>query len=164
MDTTEWTRGRVLETPATGIGEMPRTDRRDVSRLVGITGGASSAALPPTVHGGVTARLPRGAFTLADLVRWLVLASLVTPPSWRSAPLPAVPYRQMATPPIRIFALSPAQAFRAVNRARYRGPVLPTGHVPAVCQAAPFFPRSGCRNTRQSLPERLHAVRSVTSQ
>ncbi len=117
----------VLEAPATGIGEMPRTDLCDVSRLFRITSGASPVALSPTVHGGVTARLPRGAFTLADLVRWMVLPRPVTQASWRSAPLPAVPCRPMATPPIRILALSPAPAFRDAYRARHRLRVLPTG-------------------------------------
>ena len=81
VDTTEWTSGRVLEAPATGIGEKPTTDRRDAPRLFLIAGGGSPAALPPMIHGGVTARLPRGAFTLADLVRWLVWPRPVTPPS-----------------------------------------------------------------------------------
>ena len=61
VDTTEWTSGRVLEAPATGIGEMPTTDRRDVSRLFRITGGASPAPVPPVIHDGVNAQLPRGA-------------------------------------------------------------------------------------------------------
>ena len=105
---------------------MPRTDRRDVSRLFRFTGGASPAALSPTVHGGVNAKLPRGAHT-----GWLgFVAGLGKPrgtPSWRSAPLPAVPCRQMAMPPIRILALSPALAFHAAYRAGHRLPALPTG-------------------------------------
>ena len=53
----------------------------------------------------------------------------VTPTIWRSASLPAVPYRQMATPPIRILALSPAPIFRDVCYAHQRLRVLPTAHV-----------------------------------
>ena len=51
----------------------------------------------------------------------------VTQASWRPAPLPAVPCRQLATLPIRILALSPAQAFRAACRVGQRLPALPTG-------------------------------------
>ncbi len=61
VETTEWTSGRVLKVPATGIGEKPTTDRRDVSRPLRITGGTSPVALSPTVHGGVNTQLPRGA-------------------------------------------------------------------------------------------------------
>ncbi len=41
VDTTEWTSGRVLKVPATGIPEMPTTDRRDVLRRLRIAGGGS---------------------------------------------------------------------------------------------------------------------------
>ena len=68
----------------------------------------------------------------------------MTPTSWRSAPLPSVSCRQMATPPITILALSPALAFRAACRAGHRLPVPPTGRAsgmsgrPVISQIRPF--------------------------
>ena len=66
----------------------------------------------------------------------------VTPTSWRSAPLPAVPCRQMATPPIRILALPQRRLF-AMHIAPAIGSRCCRLAVSAVCQAGPFFPGSG---------------------
>jgi len=145
---------------------MPTTDRRVVLRRFRITGGASPAAPSPMIHGEVNAKLPRGTFTLADLVRWLVLLRPVTPISWRSASLPAVPYRQMTTPPIRILALSPAPVFRDACYAHQRLRVLPTGRVSGLpgrpilsrirlSEQLPKSPRTLARSTTRDIPNSL---------
>ena len=127
VETTEWTSGRVLEAPATGIGERPTTG--PARRSEAVPDHRWNFPGSPAVHDTWRSKyqVAEGRFTLADLVRWMVLPRPVTQASWRPAPLPAGPCRPMATPPIRILALSPAQAFRAACRAGQRLPVPPTG-------------------------------------
>ena len=51
----------------------------------------------------------------------MVLPRPMAPTSWRSAPLPAVPCRQVNTPPIRLRALSRVGFLRCL----LRGPTAP---------------------------------------
>jgi hypothetical protein len=107
VDTTEWTSGRVLKVPATGIGEMPTPDRRDVSRRFRFTGGASSAALSPMIHGEVNAKLPRGAsHWLTWFGGWLCRFSRTFREGVRS-PANGLSRRFIALPTRLFFALHP---------------------------------------------------------
>ena len=119
-----------------GLGSSRHWHWRDVNnrparRFEAVPNHRQSFPGSPVVHGTWRSKCQaaEGRFTLVDLVRWLVLSRPVTPTSWRSAPLAAVPCRQLAKPPIRILAVSPVQAFRAACRAGHRLSTLPTGHV-----------------------------------
>ena len=117
-----------------GVESSPRwhwrgNNNRPARRFEAVPNHRQSFPGSPVVHGTWRSKCQaaEGRFTLVDLVRWLVLSRPVTPTSWRSAPLAAVPCRQLAKPPIRILALSSARAFCAAYRAGQRLPVLPTG-------------------------------------